>query len=161
MDLFASGWQVAVRSITVQASPHALRDSDTLINFNNCTAIFQTSIPYIALPKELVQQLIAQYPVNPVDMTIACSDRASLPTLKIGLGNHKLTLSPFDYVLELPDLEAGDAMLCSVPFGYLPPYQEGHPEYIVLGSAFLHGLYSVFDVDNRTIGCKFSVSFHC
>lgn len=83
--------------------------------------------------------------------SIDCGQRALLPDLTFNLANRNLTISPYDYTLEwlIPD-ESVRCVTAILPNGEL---QGGKPE-VVLGSAFLRGFYTVFDLDSQTIGCK-------
>ena len=54
-------------------------------------------------------------------------------------------------MLEIEDNTYGTR--CILPFVDLMEMLDVF-EYIILGTAFLSGLYSVFDYDNRTFSCK-------
>ena len=81
------------------------------------------------------------------------NNRNSFPNLTIVLGSqqHEFELSSSQYMHEIIDPKGQTR--CILPFS--PPYEEEeHPDYRVLGSAFLASWYSKFDLDMGTIACK-------
>lgn len=72
-----------------------------------------------------------------------------MPDVGIVLDGHEFVLSPFDYTYEWP--VKGGGVRCVAAF-------EGHEardaKEVVLGTSFLRGFYSVFDLDAQTVGCK-------
>jgi saccharopepsin len=57
-----------------------------------------------------------------------------------------IVLTPWDYLTEIRDIEKG--MRCVLPFAYL---QQADDEWVVLGSAFMQGVYSAFDLENGEV----------
>jgi saccharopepsin len=85
-----------------------------------------------------------------VPMSVACEDRKNLPDISIYLSGENFTLSPWDYTLEWP-VRDHNGRRCASAFQPL----DAKDSEIVLGSAFLKAFYSVFDLDNGSISCKF------
>lgn len=85
-----------------------------------------------------------------------CEKRGELPDLVIKLGVEgeeiAVTVSGMDYVLEV-NMEDGFTD-CVLPWGAHNPWKDDDPLFIVLGTAFLGGVYSVWDQDEGTISCK-------
>jgi hypothetical protein len=61
-------------------------------------------------------------------------------------------LSPYDYTLEW-HIPQGETICVSALLGVGTDPDTSHE--IFLGSAFLRGFYSVFDLEREEIGCKF------
>lgn len=150
-ELPRTGWQVDAHSLTFGSGSEVIDAS-----LSGYTAIFLTAYPWIMLPNFLAEQLLERCGGDPdfADM-IDCEKRDSLPDLTIRLGqtgHAVIVLTPWDYVMEVP--AEGGGTTCLIPFkGHKE--RRGEPKYIFLGSAFLSGLYSVFDYDQQTISRKF------
>jgi len=143
-------WQVEAHSL---AWGDSKEESSSLDGF---TARIDSSYPFIDLPQETYEQLKAVIKPDRIPWfteSIDCERRAELPDVTFDLGGHNFTLTPYDYTLEM--------MMGDYGFRCLSAFQQwdtqqGHIDIIVLGSAFLRAFYSVFDYDNKELGCKFS-----
>jgi hypothetical protein len=151
LQMLGSGWQVDVRSISLGSGPDAIN-----ADLSGYTAVFMTAYPWISFPRALAEQLQDRCGGDNDNLgEIACSKRAELPDLIVRLGTDcSVVISPWDYVLEGP--AEGGGMLCSVPF-VQHQEKDDEPKYIILGAAFLAGVYSVFDQDEGTISREFYV----
>ena len=147
----SSGWQIPVQSIALNAHSGS---GPFHANLPNYTAILSTSFPYIGLPPSLARQFTKHCGADVAMRSRSCEERKTLPDLTINLGpdGQKIVLTPWDYMFEVEDKIYGTR--CILPFDGLPDMLDGF-EYIMLGTAFLNGLYSVFDYDNQTISRKF------
>lgn len=143
----SSGWQIPVRSISL--SPNSSSGS-IYASLSNHTAILSTSFPHIALPRGLAQRLTERCGTTEMTSPLSCESRTMLPDLTLTLGpdSHEIVLTPWDYMFEVEDQIYGKR--CILPFVDLPEWLDGYG-YIMLGTAFLSGLYSVFDYDSQTI----------
>jgi hypothetical protein len=93
--------------------------------------------------------------IDPDEIQISCDRRADLPDFTLYFGPHGyLTLNASQYLVEVEDTERGT--ICVVPFNgwYQVDLGGPSPDFIQLGTAFLSGLYSVFDYDHDTISRK-------
>jgi len=144
-QMLGCGWQVDARSISFGSGPDAIN-----ADLSGYTAIFMTAWPWISFPTALAEQLQDRCGGDYDNLgQIECDKRAELPDLIVRLGTDcSVVITPWNYVLEGP-VEGGGTM-CSVPFAqHEEPDDE--PKYIILGAAFLAGVYSVFDQDEGTI----------
>lgn len=71
-----------------------------------------------------------------------------MENITIALDEHDFTITHWEYIFET---NAYGSLRCitAIIGGY-----NFENNYIILGSAFLRKLYSVFDSDNMTVGCK-------
>lgn len=127
-----------------------------------CNALIDSSIPYIMLPHALADNITAAVGAQPGPMwfyNVPCERRQELPTLTVTLGGHNFSISAFEYTLEVEILHEGVACLVSImdesDFSLPRPWNG-----IILGSPFIRGFYSVFDMEKREIGCKCTHSFY-
>ncbi|PVH80675.1 acid protease [Cadophora sp. DSE1049] len=144
-QMLGSGWQVDAHSLSFGSGPDAIN-----ADLSGYTAVFMTAYPWISFPRALAEQLQDRCGGDYDNMgQIECDKRAELPDLIVRLGTDcSVVISPWDYVLESP--AEGGGIVCSVPFvQHQEPEEE--PKYIILGAAFLAGVYSVFDQDGGTI----------
>ena len=135
---------------TVEARSAWLGDGDAVNrNLSGYTAFFDSGYPFIDLPRSLAVdalKLIDAKPGNSLVLTVPCSKRDELPDLTFQLNDANITLTAFDYTIK----EDGE---CAVMIDGHQEH-EGEKPYLRLGSSFLKGLYSVFDIDRKTVGCK-------
>ncbi|KAL2070427.1 hypothetical protein VTL71DRAFT_13453 [Oculimacula yallundae] len=145
LQMLGSGWQVAAHSLSLGYGPDAIE-----ADLSGYTAILLTAYPWMSFPRALAEQLQDRCGGDTDNMgEIECSKRAELPDLVIRLGvDCSIVLTPWDYVSESP--AEGGGMLCSIPIVQHQELDE-EPKYIILGAAFLAGVYSVFDQDEGTI----------
>ena len=151
----SSGWQIPVQSISLSSNSssgplHAL--------LPNYTAILSTDFPHIGLPRGLAQQLTEHCGASVELSALSCEERILLPNLTVILGpdRQEIDLTPWDYMFEVEDKTYGTR--CFLPFVDLMEMLDGF-EYIILGTAFLSGLYSVFDYDNQIVLREFDLAF--
>jgi len=143
-------WQVEARAV---ASGETKEEK---ISLDGYTARIDSSYPFVILPQGAYDRLKAVIQPDRIPWfteTIDCQRRANLPDVIFDLGGNSFTLTPYDYTLEMMLGDYGVRCL----FAFQPwDMQEGQRDVIVLGSAFLRAFYSIFDFDNRQLGCKFS-----
>ncbi len=73
--------------------------------------------------------------------------RDELPNIVFSFSkNAVIILTPWDYLTEVQDIEKGER--CVLPFAYM---QKIGDEWVVLGSAFMEGVHSAFDLENGEI----------
>ncbi|KAF2680463.1 hypothetical protein K458DRAFT_445192 [Lentithecium fluviatile CBS 122367] len=79
------------------------------------------------------------------------SEHRNFPDLTFNLGpqEHEFVRSPWQYMHEVVDPEG--KMRCTLPFNTLYDTDE-HPDYILLGNAFMASWYLDFDLEKETIG---------
>ena len=135
---------------TVDARFAWLGNGDTVNkNLSGYTAFFDSGYPFIDLPRSLaveVLNLIDAKPGNSLVLTVPCSKRDELPDLTFQLNDANITLTAFKYTIE-------DDGECAVMIDGHQEH-EGEKPYLRLGSSFLKGFYSVFDIERKTVGCK-------
>jgi saccharopepsin len=85
--------------------------------------------------------------------SVACERRATLPELVFNLAGQRLTLTPWDYLLEWPVAD-GEVRCVSAVLSTGAGPEDGHEIY--LGTAFLRAFYTAFDLDEKRISCKSS-----
>ena len=148
-------WQVEARGV---AWGDSKEDHSPLDGYN---ARIDTSYAGIIVPQETYERLKAVIQPEHIPWyieSIDCQRRAELPDVVFNLGGQNFTLTPYDYTLEMMMGDYG--IRCRFPFEPLDP-RLGHMRVVVLGSAFLRAFYSVFDYDNKELGCKFSTCSVC
>ncbi|KAF2499178.1 acid protease [Lophium mytilinum] len=117
------------------------------------TARLDTAEPFVWLPEaafKRLEEVIRPERIPDWPDSVSCERVGELPGLMFDLGGHEFVLSPFDYTLEM---EFGDlGVRCVV--GLLPWAKEDKDEkdFIVLGTPFLRGYYTVLDFDQRSVG---------
>lgn len=151
----SSGWQIPVQSISLSSNSSSGPLHASLPNY---TAILSTDFPHIGLSRGLAQQLTEHCGAAVEMSALSCKERTLLPNLTVTLGpdRHEIVLTPWDYMFEVEDETYGTR--CVLPFVDLMEMLDGF-EYIILGTAFLSGLYSVFDYDNQIISCELGLAF--
>ena len=151
LDLYASsGWQVSASYISMTANPTSGFINITVPDY---TAIISSSFPWIGLPDDLQKQLDNHLGFFEENGAIDCSARPHLPNLTFGLGpkGHSITLTPWDYMIEVYD-ERRDELTCASSFMDLGDERD-YLEFIVLGAPFLNGLWGIFNAHEQTISC--------
>lgn len=151
----SSGWQIPVQSISLGSNSSSGPLHASLPNY---TAILSTDFPHIGLPRGLAQQFTKHCGAAVELSALSCEERILLPNLTVILGpdRHEIVLTPWDYMFEVEDETYGTR--CVLPFVDLMEMLDGF-EYIILGTAFLSGLYSVFDYDNQIVSREFDLAF--
>ncbi|KAF4621960.1 hypothetical protein G7Y89_g14386 [Cudoniella acicularis] len=77
---------------------------------------------------------------------VNCQKRGEMENITITLGEHDFILTPWDYTVEI---DADGLTLCVTVIWPMPDRVTG---IIALGSAFLRKFYTVFDLDDMTVG---------
>jgi saccharopepsin len=140
----SNGWQVALEGLAIS--------DDTLSHENvlssNYTAVISTSSPWMVFPWNDTKAIWSKIGFGEDD--VPCDARAGLPniTFRFGSPEQQVTLTPWDYVLEVynEDLKRMD---CQIMIGGMNEHVSNG--FVILGSSFLNGLYSVWDAGNKTI----------
>lgn len=141
-------WQAEARYLTLGSEP-GIR-----MSLAGYTASFSTGSAFILLPNRLALDILQDLQFEDIPFlppSVACERRNSMPDLIFNLAGQNFTLTPYDYTYEFPlDRNTVRCVGAILPFGV-----EKHDE-IVFGSAFLRAFYSVFDLDTKSLGCKFA-----
>lgn len=145
-DFFtSSGWQISAQSISMD-----FYNESVPVMSSERTAIVSSSHPYIALAEEDAAAANRAIGLVELDDWVDCETRADLPNVTFDLGPERLsiTLTPWDYLIEVYD-DLYDELKCVGPFQEIPvEYDMG---FIILGAAFLNGIWSVWDAERETI----------
>ncbi|KAF2731023.1 acid protease [Polyplosphaeria fusca] len=140
IDLFYS---TPITSITLNTSkPH--RE----ILSSKTKAILSTE-PYMILPENFTRTMLLAIGASRLDYLryhVPCSTRAYLPELVFEIGAHNLSISAWDYVVELEPPMHGMGTICVV---WITPDDE---EWVMLGGPFLKAFYTRFDLDRKEVG---------
>ncbi|KAF2116047.1 aspartic peptidase domain-containing protein [Lophiotrema nucula] len=141
----SSGWQVSTQRISMD-SPNG---SIPVLTAEH-TAIVSSSYPYIALPDDAAT--IANHAIGLEELYdwVECETRPQLPnmTLGLGAGAPSITLSPWDYLIEVYD-DLFQQLKCVSAFQSME--WRGEMGFIMLGAPFLSGVWSVWDKDGESI----------
>lgn len=145
---FNSGWHISISSITLGNSHFSL---------SGYTAVLSTSYPGIKLPSHITDKF---YDLLPPDYKYIfpfknCTERGEQPDLTVRLGkkgNVEVKISPWDYLLDMRERQ-DEELGCLIPFDATEG-DMAEEKVVILGSAFLAGVYSVFDHDEGTVSCK-------
>jgi hypothetical protein len=121
----------------------------------DCVASIESELPVIGLPEDHVLMLLKYLGMerkgDREPPSIDCSKRAELENLSIKLEKHNFVITPWEYTIEMQS-EAFGGKRCMTALYPLPPFAKN---YIALGTAFLKRFYTVFDLDEQTVSCKF------
>jgi saccharopepsin len=142
-------WQTRIDSIALG------NHSGVQFSLDGTTAAFSTRDTFIQLPDDIVWALLMELDFIMDEMSlppyVPCGQRSSMPDIIFTLAGQDLTLTPYDYTLEwILGSEWTYCVSAMVPSPII-----GSKE-VILGSSFLRPFYSVFDLDNKSIGCKLS-----
>jgi saccharopepsin len=150
--IWDGGWQTT-------ASYLALDEWDANKSFRSdlgdVPATFSTRSPTIHLPEPVYDRVFAASGCASVNgpwlpPAVDCSARFGMPNITFNFAGQNLTLTAFDYTIpwylepEMPD--------CTCMFTTSSGFDWSNE--VVLGWAFMRKFYSVFDLDNGSIGCK-------
>ena len=145
---FPFSYILPVASITLNKLypiKYVLRGSNALLS----------SIPRSYLPSYIVHDILNTIGAKEHGgwHSVPCDRRSELPGITFEIGGHEITISALDYIFEM---EAGEGMgkVCVVGFDSLGEDSENNG-WLILGSTFLRGWYTRFDLDKREIGCKY------
>jgi hypothetical protein len=109
----------------------------------------------LVLPSDfisIIREGIGAKPANMVWDSIPCDTRPYLPELTFTIGGRNFTIDAFDYTFEYP-VGFGYAPMCMLWFEK-DDEMGGEGKQVMLGTPFLKGVYTTFDMDNKEIGCK-------
>lgn len=139
-------WNVPATSISV---------GDGTASLEGYAATLDSDFPLITLPENIVMLLENHFglkrPNRWLPSSMDCSKRDESEDLIITLGGYDFVISAYEYTIELDRPEYGGHRCLSA---FRPMERFSREKYIHLGSAFLRGFYSVFDLDKRTVSCK-------
>jgi saccharopepsin len=130
-------------------------------SLENLIASFHTSTSFIHLPNSIVNPLLVNLGFRIYEWMmppyIMCDQREFMPDIHFELSGVLLTLSPYDYTIEWPLQDGQNVPFCISALTNFGAEHDTDKE-IILGSAFLRAFHSVFDLENRRIGCKCSIT---
>ena len=131
-------WEVSFDSITFG------KDTSKL---DNTGAIIDTGTSLIALPSDLAELLNGAIGATKSwngQYTVDCARRDSLPDLTFTLSGHNFPIGPYDYIMEV----SGSCISAIMGMDFPEPVGP----LAILGDAFLRKWYSVYDLENDTVG---------
>lgn len=131
-------WEVDLDSIAL---------GEDVAELENTGVILDTGTSLIALPSQLAEMLNAQIGAKKGyngQYSVDCDKRASLPDVTFTLSGHPFTLPATDYILEVSGSCISTFMGMDFP--------EPTGPLAILGDAFLRRYYSIYDLDNNTVG---------
>lgn len=131
-------WEVDLDSIAL---------GDDVAELDNTGVILDTGTSLIALPSNLAEMLNTQIGAKKGyngQYSIDCSQKSSLPDVTFTLSGHNFSLPASDYILEVSGSCISTFMGMDFP--------EPTGPLAILGDAFLRRYYSIYDVDNNTVG---------
>jgi hypothetical protein len=142
-----NGWQISVTgmSLSLNGSSNAIP-----VLKKPQIAIISSSFPWIGIPDDLAKKIHYFIGMKYTFDWVECDTRTELPDGTIVFGPHgqSITLTPWDYLIEVYD-RVFKQLKCVSAFFPLEEY--GEEGFIILGQPFLNGLYSVFDADRKSI----------
>ncbi|KAH8723928.1 aspartic peptidase domain-containing protein [Phaeosphaeriaceae sp. PMI808] len=144
-----NGWQVSVQNMSMTSNNF---EAYFPVLKKPKIAVIASAFPWVGLPNDAVEMINAAIGVG-VRTNFAwvdCNKRPRLPnwTIEFGPDGQTITLTPWDYLIETYD-KVFEQLKCVSAFYSLSEY--GEKEFVILGSVFLNGLYSVFDADRKSI----------
>ena len=131
-------WEVDLDSIAL---------GEDVAELENTGVILDTGTSLIALPSQLAEMLNAQIGAKKGyngQYSVDCDKRSSLPDVTFTLSGHPFTLPATDYILEISGSCISTFMGMDFP--------EPTGPLAILGDAFLRRYYSIYDLDNNTVG---------
>jgi saccharopepsin len=152
-------WSINITSVTFDsANPDPIRH-----NFSGpAMALVNTMAPWNLLPAGMLSQ-IAQtlkpniYPCLMMEYCVPCDKIPEMPPLLFELGRDEdavtFPILAEDYVTQIPTYM--DVPICAISLGDVKRDYSLPEGIVVLGTPFLRRYYSVYNFENRTIGCKF------
>jgi hypothetical protein len=157
--LYDNAWAIPLTSITF----NTLRPLHwEMPKFSS--AVLDSGWPCILLPTQLFRNVTAACGAKELAVglevfyEIPCERRQELSTLTFSIAEHNLTISPFDYTLEVdaPWVSPQLGRVCLLSFQDAGKY--GMPsDLVVLSSPFLRGFYTIFDAGKMEVGCELTV----
>ncbi|KAH7378208.1 aspartic peptidase domain-containing protein [Pyrenochaeta sp. MPI-SDFR-AT-0127] len=142
-----NGWQISVTGMSF--SPNGSKNATAVLKTPQI-AVISSSFPWIGIPSDVTKKIHKVIGMKYTFDWIECDKRRELPNWTIVFGPHgqSITLSPWDYLIEVYD-KVFKQLKCVSAFFPLGEY--GDEGFIILGQPFLNGLYSVFDADRKSI----------
>ncbi|KAH3943339.1 hypothetical protein HBH98_001040 [Parastagonospora nodorum] len=142
-----NGWQISVTGMSF--SPNSSEDVTPVLESLQI-AVISSSWPWMGLPTDVVKKIHKIIGIQYTFHWIECDKRSELPNWTITFGPHgqSITLTPWDYLIEVYD-RVFKQLKCMSAF--FPLEQYGDKGFIILGQPFLNGLHSVFDADRKSI----------
>ncbi|CAK7208955.1 aspartic proteinase precursor [Sporothrix curviconia] len=135
-------WEVDLDSIAL---------GEDVADLDNTGVILDTGTSLIALPSNLAEMLNTQIGAKKGyngQYSIDCSLKSSLPDVTFTLSGHNFSLPASDYILEVSGSCISTFMGMDFP--------EPTGPLAILGDAFLRRYYSIYDLDNGTVGLALS-----
>ena len=152
----SAGWNVDASSIHMGAFAEKTALDIALPEY---AAVMTNSYANIMFPGVINRQILSHFNLSQDhygDYTFDCDKRHIFPNFTIALGpqKHEFVLEPWQYMHEV--IDPNGQQRCTFPFKILYEDEE-HPDYILLGAAFLASWYAEFDLDEGTVGREFSL----
>ena len=126
----------------------------------NWTALLSSRTPLISLPARIAQSLNQKigWTINECtgSMVVDCDHIPQFPNLIIGFENQNVTLRGSDYTVRRKVVERGCKDMadeCMVMVS-TSPMDKDDPDSMLLGMGFLKTVYTVFDLDEKSVSCK-------
>jgi saccharopepsin len=136
------------RRIYWEVDLNAVSLGEAIVLGLNLGAILDTGTSLIAMPSDLAalfNRYMGATQVSSGLYEVDCHKRDQLPDLTFTLSGSKFSISAHDYILEL---ENGSCISCLQGFDA----GEKTGPLFILGNAFLRRWYSIFDLENDTVG---------
>ncbi|EFX00865.1 aspartic endopeptidase pep2 [Grosmannia clavigera kw1407] len=131
-------WEVDLDSISL---------GEDTAELENTGVILDTGTSLIALPSSLAEMLNAQIGAKKGyngQYSVDCSRKSSLPDVTFTLSGYNFSLPASDYILEV----SGSCISTFTGVDFPEPVGP----LAILGDAFLRRYYSIYDLDNNTVG---------
>lgn len=131
-------WEVDLDSISL---------GEDKAELDNTGVILDTGTSLIALPSSLAEMLNAQIGAKKGyngQYSVDCSKKSSLPDVTFTLSGYDFSLPASDYILEV----SGSCISTFMGMDFPEPVGP----LAILGDAFLRRYYSIYDLENNTVG---------
>ncbi|KAF2807652.1 uncharacterized protein BDZ99DRAFT_62100 [Mytilinidion resinicola] len=137
-------------SLQFDGKSHHLFDVD----LQGVTAVFSNSFDFISFPFDIARVILDTLGIDDEVLSDPPCERLSeLPNLTFVFGEQgESTLAPWQYTVRVHSPYGGER--CVIPFtswAHNEVRDELEGDYVVLGTAFLNHLPTVFDLDEETI----------
>ena len=146
-------WQIEARSVKVSDSNGSILFEESIPNY---TAQLHTYYPYTLLPPTLGEVLVNATGADCSDSCqgckVPCDQLRALPHVTFDLGGHNITITGEDYTVKT-DVQwpfCAYSVRCELLIGS-GGVEVAESRTILLGSSFLRGMYSVYDVDTKSV----------
>ncbi|RKF65603.1 Vacuolar protease A [Erysiphe neolycopersici] len=131
-------WEVDLQGISI---------GDGTAEFDNMGAILDTGTSLIGLPTDVSELLNAEIGAKKGfngQYQVDCSKREKLPNVSFNLSGYDFEITAYDYIIEIQGICISGFMGIDIPAPAGP--------LVILGDAFLRKWYSIYDLENATIG---------